>query len=318
VQTAPLTVTAGLSQIDTVLINRTSFAEAVAVTGTSDAGITVTANPSPTTGNQTVLTVAVEGFVSVGTHSVLLTATSGATVVTKTFAVEVKAPAPVGSAVVAMFLDPLAAEFTPVAGNFFHARLINVNGSEVAPSTDGGVIRFSSSDATVMTIDSASGLAETKNRTSAHDISINATYMKGGQTVATAPPSPVTVYPAGTPNHMGAVQIVMLTGDPRKIAIGTSIAFEVVVRDRSGIKQLTDSIFSKLEVSTSSSTALSITTDPRGPNGEYRFTMHANAFPATSAITGIPNVVTVKGDIIGAMSTIGMIIVPASAQEHRP
>jgi hypothetical protein len=94
VQTAPLSVTAGAqpAQLDTVQINRSNFPDAITLTAATDPGITITANPATTTGSSIVLSVSAAGSVSVGTHSVLLTATSGSTVVTKTFAVEVKAP----------------------------------------------------------------------------------------------------------------------------------------------------------------------------------------------------------------------------------
>jgi hypothetical protein len=114
---------------------------------------------------------------------------------------------------------------------------------------------------------------------------------------------------------MGAVQLVMLTGDSRRIAIGGSTSFEVVVRDQTGIKQLADSIYAKLEVTTSSPSALSVTADTRASGGRFIFTMHANGFPSASAVAGIPNVVTVKGDMIGAMATIGMVIDPAGVRD---
>ena len=242
------------------------------------------------------------------------TYTAGSTTVTKTVAVTV-APA-AGSAVVAMFLDPIVAEYTPIAGNIYRARLLNAQGNEVAASADGGTIQYASNDIDVITIDAVSGFATAKAHTNVRTAAITAVYVRGGQTIATALPSPVTVYPAGTPGHLGAVQLAMVSGDPRRIAIGGSLTFEVVVRDQTGIKQTSDAVYALLEVTSSSSAALSITPVARVSGGIYTFTMHANAFPASSAISGIPNVVTIKGDIIGAMSTIGMIIVPAGMQDQ--
>jgi hypothetical protein len=104
VLTAPLSVTAGAqpAQLDTVQINRTNFPAAITLTAAADAGITVTAEPATTTGSSIVISVGVASNVALGTHSVLLTATSGATVVTKSFAVEVKAPVVPGAPTMAV------------------------------------------------------------------------------------------------------------------------------------------------------------------------------------------------------------------------
>jgi hypothetical protein len=248
-----------------------------------------------------------------GPVNVVATYTSAnGTTVTATVPVTVSAPA--GSAVVSMFLDPVSAEYTPIAGNFYRARLLNAQGNEVAASTDGGTIQYASTDTAVILIDAASGLASARVHTNVRTAAITAVYVRNGQTIAAALPSPVTVYPAGTPGHLGSVQLVMVSGDPRRIAIGGTISFEVVVRDQTGIKQTSDAVYALLEVTSSSPGALSVTPSARSSGGTYVFTMHANSFPASSAISGIPNVVTIKGDIIGAMSTIGMIIVPAAMQ----
>jgi hypothetical protein len=274
----------------------------------------VTVSPTSVDALATGAATNLAGVKAGGPVNVVASYTAGGTTVTKTVAVTV-APAS-GSAVVAMYLDPIDAEYTPTAGNFYRARLINAQGNEVVASNDGGTIRYASNDTAVILIDSVSGLATARAHTNERTTSITAVYTRNGQTIATAPPSPVRVYPVGTPLHMGAVQLVMQSGDPRRIAIGGTISFEVVVRDQTGIKQTSDSIYAKLEVTSSSSAALSITPAARSSNGTYVFTMHANAFPASSAIPGIPNVVTVKGDMIGAMSTIGMIIVPAGIQNQ--
>lgn len=268
----------------------------------------VTVNPTSVDALATGAATNLTGVKAGGPVDLIASYTAGNTTVTKTVAVTVAAAA--GSAVVAMYLDPVDAEYTGTGSNVYRARLLNANGSEVVASNDGGTIRYASNDTAVIVIDSVSGFATAKAHTNERTTSIKAVYSRSGQTIATAPPSPVKVYPVGTPIHMGAVQLVMLTGDPRRIAIGGSISFEVVVRDQTGIKQTVDSIYAKLEVTSSSPSALTVTADSRSSGGRYIFTMHANGFPATSAVPGIPNVVTVKGDIIGAMATIGMVIDP--------
>ena len=93
VQTAPLSVVAGTSQSDVVLIARSNFTGPITITGVSDAGITVTPSESPTPGNQTTLTVFVPSGVAPGpTHIVTLTGTSTLGPVGTTFAVIARAP----------------------------------------------------------------------------------------------------------------------------------------------------------------------------------------------------------------------------------
>lgn len=402
VLTSPLSVTAGAQpgQLDTVQINRTNFPGAVAITATTDAGITVTASPASTTGNQTILTVTASSSVLPGDHSVLLTGTSGSTVVTKTFLVRVVSPtpsptlavnptslqlpqgqtatvtatvtnasgtspvtwvskdtsivtvspasvaalatgapttftgvkaggpvdvvatytangvtvtktvpvtvtAPAGNIVTAMFLDPLAAKYTDsTGGNFYRARLFDAQGNEVSASSDGGVIRYGSSDNSVIVIDPSSGLAIAKATTATKTATLTATYTKGGQTIATAT-SAVTVYKSGTAGYLGAVQF-SVAGDVRRIKIGQTIQFQVVVRDKNGIQQLPGQTPVPV-LTTSDGAAMEIT--PVASTGGFFFNMRAKAFPVASALTGIANAVSIKADTEGAMATIPMVII---------
>jgi hypothetical protein len=92
VLTTPLNVAAGGSATDIVNVIRTNFTGAIDVTGSSDAGITVSAAPPSVTGNQTTLTVAVTGGVSAGTHTVVVKGVSTLPqTVTASFAIIVSA-----------------------------------------------------------------------------------------------------------------------------------------------------------------------------------------------------------------------------------
>jgi uncharacterized protein YjdB len=227
--------------------------------------------------------------------------------VTVTAKVAVTVAAPTSNAVVAMYLDPISAEYTPAAGNFYRARLINAQGTEVAATSDGGSITYATSDTAVINIDAASGFASVVKKavTSARTAAITAVYKKNGQTVATAAPSAVTVYPAGG-TDMGAVQF-SIAGSASRITVGQTIQFQIVVRDQTGIQQTSRAVRDQLVVTSSSSTALQVTAV--GPDS-YFFNMTAKALPGSSALTGVPNVVTIKADINGAMITIPMIIMP--------
>ncbi|MBL0171726.1 MAG: carboxypeptidase regulatory-like domain-containing protein [Gemmatimonadaceae bacterium] len=92
--TALFNVTAPGSIANVVTLTRTDFLNAITVTGSSDAGIVVTANPASTTGTQTTVTVDVLSSAAAGPHTVTLTGTSGVSIQTTTFQVVVTAPTP--------------------------------------------------------------------------------------------------------------------------------------------------------------------------------------------------------------------------------
>ena len=148
VLTAPLSVTAGAqpAQLDTVQISRTNFPAAITLAATADAGITIASDPATTSGSSIVIAVSVASNVTVGTHSVLLTATSGSTVVTKSFAVEVRAPVVPGSPT--MGVDPHTLSIS--AGRTSTISAVVTNGLNV---TD---VSWSTKDGTIATI-SANG-----------------------------------------------------------------------------------------------------------------------------------------------------------------
>lgn len=398
---ALLTVVAGSSGTDTVDIDRYAFTGAVTFSATTDQGISIETDSASTSGGRVVLKVETTSATAAGRHSVVLKGTSGTSVETASFNVDVTVPAPAGptiavtptslqlqvgeqkpvtatvtnaagtspvtwvskdpsivtaspasvvalssgastnfagvraggpvdvvasytangttvtatvsvtvtappvNGVTAMYLDPVASEYTSSGGNFYRARLLGAAGNEISSITDGGTLGYSSSDTTVIKIDASSGLAQTKKRTITGTATITAVYTKNGQAVVSAV-TPVTVFPTGGAD-MGAVQI-SVAGDARRITVGQTIAFQVIVRDQNGIQQTSAAVQSQLLVTPSSTSALQIT--PVASTNPYQYTTTAKALPASSALAGIANVVTIKADVNGAMWATPMIILP--------
>ena len=209
------------------------------------------------------------------------------------------------AAALAMMLDPIAAEYTGAsAGNFYRARLFDAQGNEVSASSDGGVITYSSSDNGAIVIDASTGFANAKALTATRTATLTATYTKGGQVIATAT-SAVTVNALGTAGF-GAVQF-SVAGDVRRIKVGQTIQFEVVIRDKNGIKQLPGTITAPA-LPVSSSSALEIT--PVASSGGFFYNMTAKSLPTSSVLTGIANGVSIKASVAAASATLGMVIVP--------
>jgi hypothetical protein len=265
------------------------------IVSVSPANVAPSASGSPTT---------LTGVKAGGPVDVVASYTLNGVTVTSTVAVTVSA-APSGNGVVAMYLDPTIAEYTAKAGNFYRARLLNGQGGEVTASSDGGVIRYFSDRTSVVVIDSVSGLATIDTvQTSVRTATITAIYRKNGQTALTAT-SPLTVYVSGG-TDLGAVQF-SVAGDARRITVGQTIQFQIIARDQTGIQQTSQTVRSALEVTSSSSSSLEVTPVS---STSFFFNMTAKALPASSALAGIPNVVLIKADINGAMTTIPIIIMP--------
>lgn len=225
---------------------------------------------------------------------------TGTTVSTTTTITCAAAPA----ASLAMFLDPVAAEYTGAsAGNFYRARLIDAQGNEVSPSSDGGVITYSSSDNGAITIDASTGFASAKALTATRTATLTATYTKNNQVIATAT-SAVTVNSVAA-DGFGAVQF-SVTGDVRRIRVNRTIQFEVIVRDKNGIKQLPGTITAP--ALTVSSSSLEIT--PVASSGGFFYNMTAKSLPSSSALSGVANAVTIKASVAAASATLPMVIVP--------
>ena len=303
VSTTSLSIPAGSSSpvIATVL----NAAGASSVLWVSNDPTVVTVSPASVPASASGASTTFAGVKAGGPISV--TASYTANGVTRTATVVVTVTAVNNNSVTAMFLDPIAAEYTgPTAGNLYRARLFNDQGTEIAASTDGGVISYQSSDTTAIKIDPSSGLATARATTTTKTTTLVATYTKGGQTVVTAT-SAVTVNPAGTAANSGAVQFAV-AGDAKRITVGQTIQFEVVIRDRNGIKQLPGGTTPAPTLTVSDGSALEITTV--ASTGGFFFNMKAKALPATSALPGIANGVTIKGATTGASATLPMVILP--------
>jgi hypothetical protein len=145
-----------------------------------------------------------------------------------------------------------------------------------------------------------SGLAAAR---SAGTTAITASYVRPDQTIVTTQ-SPVTVHAQDT-THFGALQI-SLPGDVRRITVGTALQFQVIVRDGNGIQVTSPAARAGLVVTSSAPGALAITETA----GSFFYSMTAITLPSSSAVPGIPNMVTVMANIAGAMITIPIMIVP--------
>ena len=135
-QPAALTIQQGLSGQATLNLTRTNFTGNVtpSVTG-NPAGMTVTFNPTPITGNSSNVTVNVGSGVAPGTYNLTITGAAGtAGNPTTTLAVTVTAPA--GGDIVWEFCN---SDGVPL--KFW--RLSNGTWAEVAPTVVGNVTRFS-------------------------------------------------------------------------------------------------------------------------------------------------------------------------------
>ncbi len=95
-----------------------------------------------------------------------------------------------------------------------------------------------------------------------------------------------------------------IAGDVRRITVGQTIQFEVIVRNKNGIQQLPGGATPPPTMTVSDGSAMEIT--PVARNGGFFFNMHAKALPASSALTGIANVVTIKAAEPGGAATVPM------------
>ncbi len=300
----PIAIAMQVGESKTATATVVNFSGTSPVVWTSKDTTIVTVSPTNAAPSASGSPTTLKGVKAGGPVDVVASYTLNGVTVTATVSVTITAVSS-GSAVVSMYLDPTVAEYTARAGNFYRARLLNGQGGEITASSDGGVIRYFSDRASVVLIDSISGLAVMDTaQASTRTATITAVYRKNGQSVLTAT-SPLTVYPSGG-DDLGAVQF-SVAGDARRIAVGQSIQFQIIARDQTGIQQTSQTVRSALDVTSSNSASLTVTPVS---STSFFFTMKANALPASSALAGVPNVVLIKADINGAMTTIPIIITP--------
>jgi hypothetical protein len=222
----------------------------------------------------------------------------------------VKTPITVSAAVsqvVAVYLDPVASEITLPASIKYVAHLFNAANVEIAVESNGR-IDYSSAQPTLLLVDTPTGQAIGMG---AGSTNVTAKYVWNGQTVKTSAASSVTIYPAGTAGHYTSVEIAIPTGGSknpataRQIKVGETVEFELTIKDPNGLS-VPFNVLQGLEF-TLSDPAVTTPVHSVGTN-LLRYTFRATNLPAT--LPGVPSVVTLKVDVMGAMVTVPIVVVP--------